>query len=571
MPLLSALAPELVLITVACGLFFLGTLHKAAPRRLSAMIALGTLVIVFVWQGFAFLNNPSAPAVADPFNVVRVGALSVFVKAMVAGVGAVLVLLAWPGNRNATGSASMDFGEDVGEFFALTLLSLAGVFLVSSANDIILLFLAIELAAIPTYIIVSISRPLPVAQEAGVKYFFLGAMAAAVMLFGFSYVYGATGQVRLDLIAAEMDKLRDPATGGWGPPTASTWLVLGLIVLLVGFAFKIAAVPFHAYAGDVYQGAATPVTALIAFVPKTSGFLAILKVLAAVGGAHYAVPPVIVKTLWVVALLTMTFGNVLGLLQLNVKRVLAYSSVAHSGYVLVAVTALVTAGQTLGPGPDATRVQQSAIVGILFYLATYGLMNAGALGFLMLFPTRVHKATGEHDRPLATTAETFEDLAGLGKNHPALGLGMAVCCFSLTGLPLTVGFLGKVYLIAPALEAQMPWLVGLTLLNAAISAAYYLKIIATLFVRPLPAHAIADEAAEPIKTVRSAPLSLGVGISVAATLGLGLIWPLTDALTRRLGSAGRTLTQPVGPQGRAAPGKAVAGTPVTDGPQTSAR
>ena len=571
MNLLTALAPELVLIAVACGLFFLGTLHKAAPRRLSATIAIGTLAIVFVWQGFAFLNDPSAPAVADTFGVVRVGALSVFVKAMVAGVGAVLVLLAWPGNRNATGSASMDFGEDVGEFFALTLLSLAGVFLVSSANDIILLFLAIELAAIPTYIIVSISRPLPVAQEAGVKYFFLGAMAAAVMLFGFSYVYGATGQIRLDLIANQLDATRDPATNGWGPPAASTWLVLGVVVLLAGFAFKLAAVPFHAYAGDVYQGAATPVTAMIAFVPKTSGFLAILKLLAAVGGPHYAVPPVVTQTLWVVALLTMTFGNVLGLLQLNVKRVLAYSSVAHSGYVLVAVTALVTAGQTLGPGPDATRVQQSAIVGILFYLATYGLMNAGALGFLMLFPTRAHTAAGEHDRPAATTAETFEDLAGLGKNHPALGLGMAICCFSLTGLPLTVGFLGKVYLIAPALQAKMPWLVGLTLLNAAISAAYYLKIVATLFVRPLPAHAIADEVAEPIKTVRSAPLSLGVGISVAATLGFGLIWPLTDALTRLLGAAGTTLIQPASSQPpTTAPTKAVAGTPA-DAPQTAAR
>ena len=560
MPLLTALAPELVLIVVACALFFLGTVHKAAPRRLSAMIALGTLAIVFVWQGLAFLNDPSAPAVAYTFNVVRVGGFSAFVKAMVAGVGAVLVLLAWPGNRNATGSASMDFGEDVGEFFAMGLLSLAGVFLVASANDLILLFLAIELAAIPTYIIVSISRPLPVAQEAGVKYFFLGAMAAAVLLFGFSYVYGATGQIRLDLIEAELDKLRDPATNGWGPPTASTWLVLGLIVLLVGFAFKIAAVPFHTYVGDVYQGAATPVTALIAFVPKTSGFLAILKVLAAVGGPHYAVPPVVVQTLWVVALLTMTFGNVLGLLQLNVKRVLAYSSVAHSGYVLVAVTALVTAGPELlaraGTDPaaiasakvNAAAVQQSAIVGVLFYLATYGLMNAGALGFLMLFPTRAHTAAGDHARPLATTAETFEDLAGLGKNHPALGLGMAICCFSLTGLPLTVGFLGKIYLIAPALQAKMPWLVGLTLLNAAISAAYYLKIVATLFVRPLPAHAIADEAAEPIKTVRSAPLSLGVGISVATVLGLGLIWPLTDALTRRLGAAGATITQPAGPK-----------------------
>src|SRR3954468_16011904 len=235
---------------------------------------------------------------------------------------------------------------------------------------------------------VSISRPLPVAQEAGVKYFFLGAMAAAVMLFGFSYIYGTTGLTKLTDIAAA---LHPAGTDPWAVTPLNTWQLLGVVVLLAGFAFKIAAVPFHAYAGDVYQGAATPVTAFLAFVPKTSGFVAILKVLYAVGGAHWAMPPLVTNLLIVVAAITMSIGNVLGLLQYNVKRVLAYSSIAHSGYMLVAVAALVHAPQLLwsgAAGPDAvTKIQESAVSGVLFYLAAYGLMNAGAFGVLMLLPS----------------------------------------------------------------------------------------------------------------------------------------------------------------------------------------
>src|SRR6185437_13170986 len=163
-------------------------------------------------------------------------------------------------NKEVTGNAALDVGHEVGEFFALMLLAITGIFLVASANDIILLFLGIELASIPTYIMVSISRPLPVAQEAGVKYFFLGAMAAALMLFGFSYLYGTTGQTNLDRIGSAMH-LTAPG---------HDWQLFAVIVTLIALTFKIAAVPLHNYAGDVYQGAATPLTAFLGFVPKTS-------------------------------------------------------------------------------------------------------------------------------------------------------------------------------------------------------------------------------------------------------------------------------------------------------------
>ena len=528
MPLLVKLIqPELILVAVACVLMLLGTSSKALARRVVPVLALLALVVVFVMMAMATVDP--AAAVTDEWDTVRVGPMANYVKLLTAGVGAMLVLLAWPTNAAGTGSRSLEVGTEVGEFFGLMLLSLAGVFLVAGANDIILLFLGIELASIPTYVMVSISRPLPVAQEAGVKYFFLGAMAAAVMLFGFSYVYGVTGETKLDAIAAYFNQFRQ----GDGTAAWTSWATLAVVMLVVGFAFKIAAVPLHAYAGDVYQGAATPVTAFLAYVPKTSGFVALIKMLGAVGGAAWVVPDQIVKLMWVLAVLTMTFGNVLGLLQVNVKRVFAYSSVAHSGYMLVGLTALLAAhGQ-----PD---VQRSALQGVLFYLAAYGITNAAAFGVLMLLPSRAPDLTGHHRRKghefhavPATTAETFEDLAGQGRHHVVLGLAMSVACFSLIGLPLTVGFLGKFYIVSPALEVGtrlMNWLVVLMMLNAAIGAAYYLRIIAALFVRTDPHDGTVDESdlAKSHRLSRlvhagTAPALVAIGVSVGLTLLFGLV------------------------------------------------
>src|SRR6202453_3185824 len=247
--------------------------------------------------------------------------------------GVLFVLLIWPSNRDATGGPAHYYGYEAAEFFGLMLLSIAGIFIIASANDIMLLFLGFELASIPTYIMVSISRPQSAAHEAGVKYFFLGAMASALFLFGLAYLYGTTGTTRLDLIT----QAASPMTG------LSAWQTLAVVMIVVGLAFKMAVVPMHFYAGDVYQGAATPVTAFLSFVPKISGFVALLKVLFAVTGGTWHIGPEIVKLFWILAFLTMTVGNVLGLVQINVKRVLAYSSVAHSGYMMVGVTALVSA------------------------------------------------------------------------------------------------------------------------------------------------------------------------------------------------------------------------------------
>jgi NADH-quinone oxidoreductase subunit N len=427
------------------------------------------------------------------------------------------VLLAWPTNREATGNSALDFGTESGEFFGLMLLAIAGIFLVAGANDLILLFLGIELASIPTYIMVSISRPIPAAQEAGVKYFFLGAMSAAIMLFGFSYLYGTTGLIHLDAIG---ERFRAQAGNSLSVTSLSPWQLLAVIMLIAGFCFKIAAVPLHFYAGDVYQGAATPLTALLSFVPKTSGMVAIIKLLYVAGGNSWATPETLTRLLWILAVLTMTFGNVLGLIQIsNVKRVFAYSSIAHSGYMLVGLTALTAATKI--------EAQDAALQGVLFYLAAYGIMNAGAFGVLMLLPARPKRSWSGETEPVppATSAETFDDLAGQGRAHPVLGLCMAVSCFSLIGLPLTVGFFGKLYLIRPALDSKLYGLVIITMINAAISAGYYLKIVGTMFLRPGPE----DEA--PARRLPAAmPIRAAVVLSVFGTLLFGSIFPATQLL-----------------------------------------
>ncbi|MGH7175837.1 MAG: NADH-quinone oxidoreductase subunit N [Tepidisphaeraceae bacterium] len=519
--------PEIILMTCACALFLVGTFRQTGARRLAAMGAISALAVVFVMQLSTITGEGPRRTLGDASGALRVSHFAQYVKMLAAGVGMLFVLLSWPSAREARGNSGVEYGADAGEFFALLLLSIAGIFVVASANDLIVLFLGIELASIPTYIMVSISRPVPAAQEAGVKYFFLGAMSAALLLFGLSYLYGTTGTTNMLSIARMCAASHAPGQ----PVVLSAWQMLAVVMVIAGIAFKIAAVPLHFYAGDVYQGAATSVTALLSFVPKTSGFVGLIRILYMIGGGEsFAAPHEIAKLIWVMAALTMTVGNVLGLLQVNVKRVLAYSSVAHSGYMLVGVAALVS-----GASDPAVRID--ALRGVLFYLAAYGIMNAGAFGVLMLLPAI--PTDRPHPPSPSVSAETFRDIAGQGRRHVWVGLAMAVCCFSLIGLPLTVGFFGKVYLILPALRAQQYWLVVITMINAAISAAYYMRIVATMFLEP--PHSDAGEAveADPHLTalLPSTAVLIAVSISAAGTLLFGTVFPATELLNTQAATA----------------------------------
>ncbi|HEY1683662.1 MAG TPA: NADH-quinone oxidoreductase subunit N [Tepidisphaeraceae bacterium] len=518
-PILNIILPEILLAAVACLCMLLGVSHKAAVRRAIPIISIITLLFLLagLWgliPVFSGLADPHGQSVYDATNAVRFNQFAGYIQAITLGMGILLVMLAWPSTREGTAAKSIYYGHDTGEFFGLMLLSIAGLMLLTISNDMMVFFLGLELAALPTYIMVAISRPIAAAQEAGVKYFFLGAMAAAMILFGFSYLYGSTGKT--DLLAITQ-YFHHTHTVGHNPTVLNDWEMLAAVTLIAGFAFKLAAFPFHFYAGDVYQGAATPVTAFLAFIPKTTGIVALIKILFVFGGGHFYLPHQLTELLWVLAVCTMTVGNILGVVQPNnVKRVLACSSIAHSGYMLAAIAALTGChGDNL--------LEQQALTAVLFYLLAYGIMNIGSFGVLALLPSRSNTP--------ATSAETFDDLAGSARLHPGLALMMAISCFSLIGIPLTVGFIGKILIIRPALSAGLYWLVIFVILNAAVSAAYYLRIIAAMYLRPEPETVHSTRGMHIDQPPASVATLLAVVLSSAGVLLLGIILPAMQTVT----------------------------------------
>jgi len=355
------------------------------------------------------------------------------------------------------------------------LFSLTGVMLCAGASDLVWLFLALELTSLPTYIMVATSREKAFAQEAAVKYFFLGALSAAVFLYGFALIYGATGLTEFDQISAYVH------TNGVSP-----LMLTGVVLAVVGVCFKIAAVPMHFYTADVYEGAATPVSAFLAFVPKAAGFAALIALLGLVGwdhgsGKYHAeLPDVLIYLIAGIAAVTMTVGNVLGLVQTRLKRVLAYSSIAHSGYMLVGLLAGPALAMKLqGASASANFSLSNGVAAVLFYLVAYGLSTVGTFAVL-----------GCLTRPDGEEVQTYDDLSGLRYRHPWQAGVLLVSVISLVGLPPLVGFLGKLFLIGSVYAAGSgsspnaglyQGLVVLMVINSAISAGYYLRIAAVAF------------------------------------------------------------------------------------------
>lgn len=539
MSLFQILLPEIFLVVTACVLFLLGFVTRESNGRAAASIALIGVVSAFAFAAIQLYRVPTDGSVnlSDAYNAVRLTGFAMFVRCAALFTAIALILLNWPNNRDGTGNASVNWGRDAGEFFGLLLLSFTGLILVASANDLVLLFLAIELASIPTYILVSVSRPLAQAQEAGVKYFFLGAMAAALLLMGLAYLYGVTGTTNLGDIARQFAALKPDAASA---PILTSWQMLAAVMVVLGLVFKLAAVPLHAYAGDVYQGAATSVTAVLGVVPKTVGIVTLVKVAAIFAGDHasWTVSPQFAKLLWVVAVLTMTVGNLLALMQKNVKRTFAYSSVAHSGYLIAGVAFAVM---------GAADQRSAAIAAVLFYVLVYGITSTASFGALQLIPSRQPMATsrGEFAAP-TTTAETMDDLAGAARTSPFGAWILAIACFSLVGLPLTGGFWAKYYLLVPGLSGlggagEMGgwalWLAIAILVNSAISAAYYLGIVSTLFTR-----------AEPTD-LRTGPAGgkgvlVGTAMCAAIVLVVGLLPGTASRLATSAATAAGTLTLP---------------------------
>lgn len=516
--LLTNLWPELMLCGTACVLLVMGALGGGVARHVAAPLAALALLVVTAGQVLAYGTPVSEVGLT---NSLGGGMTAQLVKIISCGAGLLFVLLAWPTGKGQggkeEGNGALAVGGETAEYFALLLLSISGLLLTAGANNLIVLFLGIELASIPTYIMVSISRPLPIAQEAGVKYFFLGALSAAIMLLGFSYLYGTTGTIYLTGNGPVQGVLEyfSAVHLTRGP---SPLEMLAIVLLLAGFGFKMAAFPLHVYAADVYQGAATPLTAMLSYVPKAAGLMAILKLLVAVGGANQVFPHSLGLYVAVIAVATMTIGNVLALLQFNIKRVMAYSSIAHSGYMLAGVAALL-----------ATRdreIQIAGMAGAVFYLAMYVVMNTGVFAALQQLPAKARygeQATPEQlaDRG-AASAETFDDIAGQARNHPVIAVAMAVCCLSLVGLPFTAGFLGKLMLAKPLISSGLWWLLVAMMVNAAISAVYYLRLPAAMFFRPLP------QGGETRSPLLAWPSSLAMVVCMVGTLTLGVVLPVTQ-------------------------------------------
>lgn len=522
--LLLQLWPELLLVATACVLLVLGSLGGPARARSLAPV-LSTIVLAVVGAYHLY----SWGSVLDDktlTNALAGGMTAQFIKALTAFAGILFVLLAWPTRGTGGENGALAVGGETAEYFALLLLSLTGLMLTAGANNLILLFLAIELASIPTYIMVSISRPLPVAQEAGVKYFFLGALSAAVMLLGFSYLYGVTGTIHLEGNGDVSRGIHEhfSALARHGDAGISSLTLLALVLVVGGLAFKMAAFPLHVYAADVYQGAASPLTALLSYVPKAAGLTALVKILLAVAGDDVTLPRNITLLIAVIAVLTMTVGNVMALLQYNIKRVMAYSSVAHSGYMLAGLAAFLALS-----GDKAA--QSLALGAVLFYLAMYALMNTGVFAVLQQIPARPRFGDDATPDQLvargAASAETFDELSGTGRRHPVLGLCMAICALALVGLPATSGFLAKL-LLAKSLLAPgtgLTWLLIAMMLNSAVSAAYYLRLPAAMFFRPLPS---SDRGGAPLVAI---PASLVAVVCAAGVLVLGTVLPTANRLS----------------------------------------
>lgn len=327
------------------------------------------------------------------------------------------------------------------EYYALLLLSIVGMMVMVSSSNLIVIFLGLEIMSLPLYVMAGFNRDSLRSNEAAVKYFFMGAFASAFFLYGIALVYGGAGTTDLPRIFASTDMILS---------AGRTYLLIGAVLVLVGFAFKIAAFPFHMWVPDVYQGAPTPVTAFFAIAPKAAGIATILRIFT-VGFGHMAVnfEPI----LWLLAFLTMTAGNILAIRQDDVKRMLAYSSIAHAGYLLIAVTA----------------GGREAVSSALFYLLAYGFFNMGAFAVVMVL---------EQNSGGSNHIDSFR---GLASRHPWLAVVLALFMFSLAGFPPTAGFFGKFYLFAAGIKAGFIWLVIAAVLNSLISVFYYLRPVKAAF------------------------------------------------------------------------------------------
>jgi NADH-quinone oxidoreductase subunit N len=483
---LITIAPLIAAILVAAAIIVVDLVRPGAqtPPLVVALVGLAVVAGVTVVSG----ANPG-----DAFGgAYRVDALTTFLDLLFVTIIAFTLLFA-PDYLAAR-------GLPMAEFASVLVFAMSGAMLISASMDLLVLFLGLELMVLPGYLLAGFAKRDALSTEGAIKYFLLGSFSSAIFLFGLAFVWGLTGSTRVDAVARSLAEV----VAGTAPLSAG--LAMGLAFLTTGVAFKIAAVPFHYWTPDAYQGSPTPVTGYLSVGPKVGAFALILRLfVGALGPLHEDWLVVVL----VLATITMTLGNLVAITQDNVKRMLAYSSIAHTGYMLVGLAAWAS--------PNS---QIHGLEGLLYYGAAYSFMNLGAFAVIAALQRR---------RGVTSNIDTF---AGLGRLEPGLAILMTLFLLSLTGIPPTAGFFAKAYVILAAVEAGGPAgvLAVIAMLNAAVAAFYYLRVVVYMFMR--------DPKGEPAPLEKSAILRVGLAAAAILTVVLGLFpGPLLDVV----GNAARAL------------------------------
>ena len=463
--------PETILTVAGTFLMLLDGILRRRSSHAFGHVSL--LALVAAMGGAIYAYTMGGPAFG---GMLIVDGFATFFRVLAIAVGILVVLASYRFLQRQDAETS--------EYHALILFSIAGQCLMAASNELIMVFIGLEISSISSYVLAGYLRDDKQANESSLKYFLLGSFATAFFLYGVALTYGSTGTVRLNMV-------RDVVTGPNAP--SAVFIGLAAAMMFVGLAFKVSAAPFQIWAPDVYQGAPTPVSAFLSAGPKAAAFAVFLRIfITAFGPIGSTWEPIV----WISALASMTIGNFAAIRQTNVKRMLAYSSIAHAGYVMVALAARSTIGTAAA----------------MFYLAAYAFMNIGAFAV-------VTHISGKGER-----FQNIKDLAGLGQKQPVTAAMFTIFLLSLIGVPLTGGFFGKFYIFKAALDSHLVWLTVLGLLNSAVAAYYYLRILVMMYM-----HEPSEAAAE------AEPLSPGLGAALVlpalATLVLGIFpnWVLDFA------------------------------------------
>jgi NADH-quinone oxidoreductase subunit N len=466
MPIISwsLIAPEVIVCATAVLVMLVDAFVRPTQRWITGGISLAGIVagaISVVWLWSTGTTSPDAFNGMIVLDELRLGFTLVF---LLVSALTLLISTVWVHDEQLP----------AGEFHSLLLFATVGMMLMASGNDLVIIFLGLEILSIATYVMAGFRRFDVRSNESSLKYFILGSFSSAFLLYGIALIYGATSIVEpgpggsLGRIVAGTTNIAEIATR-ISQAQYPALLYAGAAMMLVGFGFKIATAPFHIWTPDVYEGAPTPVTAFMAAGPKAAGFASFIRVF--VFGLPFVVSATNATTgnlhqLWVdvlvvMALLTMTLGNVVAIVQNNVKRMLAYSSIAHAGYALVGFVAA-------GAASDPTQ-RNNAITAVIFYLLTYAVMNIGAFTVVQLIARRGDRRTA------------IEDYRGIGFESPVLAFSLSLFMLSLLGMPLTAGFMGKIMVFGAAIDQHYYKLVVIGVLNTAVSAYYYLRLIIVMF------------------------------------------------------------------------------------------